>query len=336
MKAHATAFQKIKDLIDHHQRFVLISHIHTDGDALGSILALYHYLTSLKKDVRAIVPGTLPKRYYFLGIQNYINQQSKKELKPFIKSADVIFILDISAFDRMDYWYPLVKDSRAKKICIDHHPDMCEPVDVKIIDVNRIATCEIIYDFFTHLGIELTPSIALALYTGILSDSGGFRFEGTSPRTLQIAAELTQKNNIDPAWVYRQVYEYSNKNQLRFWGHVLAQLQSDGIIDWAVVPKEILKKFKVSIEDLNGLIDIIRRDAHAQIFAMFVEKENGEIMVGLRSKNGFDVSNLARQFGGGGHFHAAGFSSNEPLKKVIESTLNKIKKFQQWPSGEAK
>ncbi|WP_457566568.1 DHH family phosphoesterase [Caldithrix abyssi] len=321
------AFQILKKMIDDHNHFVVISHIYTDGDALGAVMAFYHYLKSLGKKVEAIIPGSLPARYDFLKTRQAINRHSKSRLKKIIERADVILIVDISALERMDEWYAPVMASKAKKVCIDHHPDMCEQMDLKIIDVQRIATCEIVYDFFKTQGIKITDDMALALYTGILSDSGGFRFEGTSGKTLEIAAQLARKN-IDPAWVYRQVYEYSNKNQLRFWGHVLAGLQSEGVIDWAVVSRETLQKFNVNIEELNGLIDIIRRDAAAQIFAMFVEKKNGEVMVGLRSKNGFDVGQLARRFGGGGHFHAAGFSSSLPLREVVQMTLEQIKQDQ--------
>ncbi len=335
MEKHASAFQQLKKLLNEHQNFVLISHIHTDGDALGSVMAFYHLLKGWQKNVQAIIPGGLPDRYNFLQINEAINRLSKKQLLESIAKADVILILDISALERMDEWYQPVSLSKAKKVCIDHHPDMCEEVDLKIIDVERIATCEIIYEFFTSQQIEITPKMALALYTGILSDSGGFRFEGTSDRTLKVAADLARKN-IDPAWVYSQVYEYSNKNQLRFWGHVLSGLQSDGIIDWAVVPKETLRQFNVSLEEMNGLIDIIRRDATAQIFAMFVERQDGQVMVGLRSKNGFDVGNLARQFGGGGHFHAAGFSSTASLEQVVSTTLQKIKALQKEYAGETK
>ena len=333
MEKHFSAFQQLKKILDEHNNFVLISHIHTDGDALGSVMAFYHFLKNQGKNVQAIIPGGLPERYNFLQIKQAINRQSKKQLRQSIAQAEVILILDISALERMDEWYQPVLDSKAKKICIDHHPDMCEQVDLKIIDVERIATCEIIYDFFSSQQIEITQEMALALYTGILSDSGGFRFEGTSDRTLRIAAELAKKN-IDPAWVYRQVYEYSNKNQLRFWGHVLSGLQSDGIIDWAVVPKETLQQFNVSLEEMNGLIDIVRRDAAAQVFAMFVEKKDGQVMVGLRSKNGFDVGSLARQFGGGGHFHAAGFSSQSDLQQVVSTTLSKIKALLKKNAGE--
>jgi phosphoesterase RecJ-like protein len=320
-------FKELQKLIEAHQSFFIISHIYTDGDALGSILALKLYLQRLGKKVEAVVPGKIPAQYAFLGVHQHINCMNETQTLQFIEQADVIFILDISALQRMDRWYKPVMQSRSLKVCLDHHPEGCADVDWQIVDVQRIATAEIIYDFFKANGVELNKEMALALYTAILTDSGSFRFEGTSTFTLRMAAELT-RYGIDPAWVYRKVYEHSNKAQLRFWGHVLTHLQSEGTIDWAVVPKSTLQKFGVTIEDMNGLVDIIRRDATATIFVMFVENSNSEIMVGLRSKDNFDVGAIARSFGGGGHFHAAGFSSSKPMDVVVQETLQAIKEKQ--------
>ncbi|NOX90298.1 MAG: hypothetical protein GXO77_14880 [Calditrichaeota bacterium] len=321
------AFNRLRELIDSNQRFFLVSHIYTDGDALGSVLSMYHYLKRENKEVDAAVPGELPERYDFLRTREYLNRLNKAETLKRVDEAEVIIILDISSLERMDYLYEPVMNSKAFKICIDHHPDGCHGVDLKIIDQQRVATAEIIFEYFNSQQVEITYEIALALYTGILSDSGGFRFEGTSYFTLDMAAQLA-KMGIDPSWIYRQVYEYSNKKQLRFWGHILSNLQSDDRVDWAVVQGQTLKQFKVGPEELNGVIDIIRRDASANVFVMFVEKNSKEVMVGLRSRDGFDVGAIARRFGGGGHFHAAGFSSSKPLNEVVKETLTLIKKNQ--------
>lgn len=320
-------FKKIQSMIDAYQSFFLISHIHTDGDALGSILAFYHYLIRLGKKVEAAVPGEIPAQYKFLPGIKTVNRLNEQETLEYIHQAEVTFILDISALERMERWYEPVMQSKAIKICIDHHPGSCLNVDFAFIDDRRIATAEIIYEFFQTIGAELNKEIALNLYTGILSDSGSFRFEGTSTFTLAMAAELT-KFGIDPARIYRQVYEHSNKAQLRFWGHVLSNIQWEDHIDWAVVTRQTMGRFGVTIEDMNGLVDIIRRDATADVFIMFVENSNKEIMVGLRSKNGFNVREIARMFGGGGHFHAAGFSSFQPMETVVEQTLKAIKEKQ--------
>ncbi len=333
MRSFKKEFAQLKKLLDENQRFVLISHIYTDGDALGSLMSFYHLLKAMGKNVETVVPGKLPDRYAFLGIHSVINRLSKAQTRKAIAEAQVILILDISSLTRMDLWYEPVMESAAVKVCIDHHPDACEEVDLKIVDTQPVATCEIIARFFEAQNLTITPQIALALYTGIVSDSGGFRFEGTSPETLAVAARLAERG-IDPAWVYRQIFEYSNRNQLRFWGKILSSLESDGVIDWAVVSQKTLKEFNVSVEELNGVIDIIRKDAQAKVFVMFVEKENRQVMVGLRSKDGFDVGQIARNFGGGGHFHAAGFTAEEPLDKVVEKTLTIIRQAEST-KGEA-
>ncbi len=320
MRSFKKECAQLKKLLDENQRFVLISHIYTDGDALGSLMSFYYLLKGMGKNVEAVVPGKLPDRYAFLGIHSVINRLSKAQTRKAIAEAQVILILDISSLTRMDLWYKPVMESAALRVCIDHHPDACEEVDLKIVDTQPVATCEIIARFFEAQNLTVTPQIALALHTGIVSDSGGFRFEGTSPETLAVATRLAERG-IDPAWVYRQIFEYSNRNQLRFWGKILSSLESDGVIDWAVVSQKTLKEFNVSVEELNGVIDIIRKDAQARVFVMFVEKENRQIMVGLRSKDGFDVGQIARSFGGGGHFHAAGFTAEEPLDRVVEKTL---------------
>ncbi len=317
-------FQKLHEIIQTHRSFLLISHIYTDGDALGSILALHRYLSKAGKQVEAVVPGDIPEQYGFLNPEKAINRLNERQTLDFIRQAQVAIILDISALERMDRWYKPVMESQALKVCIDHHPKGCSGVDFQIVNVKRIATAEIIFEFFKTNDIAIDKETALFLYTGVLSDSGSFRFEGTSSFTLQMAAELTALG-LDPAWIYRQVFEHSNKRQLRFWGHVLTHLQSEGPVDWAVVPKETLRRFGVRVEDMNGLVDIIRRDATARVFVMFVENFDAEIMVGLRSKDGFDVGEIARRFGGGGHFHAAGFSSKKAMDTVVRETLQAIR-----------
>jgi phosphoesterase RecJ-like protein len=204
------AFTRLKEIIDRSQRFFLISHVYTDGDALGSIIAMYHYLTLLGKEVVATVPGEIPAKYTFLGHQKIINIRSAEATKQFIQSADVILILDISSLKRMDVWYDPVMQSKASKICIDHHPGGCSGVDFQIIDDRRIATTEILYQYFKTNQIPITRPMGLALYTGILSDSGSFRFEGTSAFTLQMAGELAQLG-IDPSEIFRYIFENSTK-----------------------------------------------------------------------------------------------------------------------------
>lgn len=323
MKTIDNQFAQLKDLIHQHQRIVLTSHINADGDSIGSVLALYHYLQSLGKQAVVLIPGEVPPKYQFLDTQQIINRLNRAEALKAIDQAGLIIITDVSSLTRLDVFYRPVKASKATKVCIDHHPFKARWIDLSIVDTQRVATGELIYQFFKYCGIPLNREIARALYTAILSDSGSFRFQRTDAFTFQMAAELVQLG-IEPAEMYGHVYENGNQSQLKAWGHILSNLQSKGQIAWLVVDNRIMKNFHISLEEIEGIIDIIRKDREAMIVLVFVEKADAEILVGLRSKNGFDVGSLARQFGGGGHYNAAGFTAHRKLDEVVEETIEAI------------
>ncbi|HHJ51955.1 MAG TPA: bifunctional oligoribonuclease/PAP phosphatase NrnA [Caldithrix abyssi] len=314
-------YEQIRRIIDKHQHFVITSHINTDGDALGSSIALFLYLRKLNKSVQIAIPGDIPERYQFIGTSEWVNRQPVEALKESIRNADVIFILDISALDRLDVYHEAVMQSPAVRICIDHHPIQPEGLELCLVDTDRIATAEIIYQMLSHWQAEIDQPIATALYTAILSDSGSFRFQGTSHSTLQMAAELIKKG-LDPSEIYSHVYETARHQQLKAWGEALCRMQSDGFVSYVAITGQWLKERNLSLKDLDGLIDIMRKDGQATVFGVFVEKNRDETIVGLRSKNGFDVGALARAMGGGGHFHASGFTANLPLEQTVERTLS--------------
>jgi len=316
-------WQRVYELVLNHQRFVITSHIHSDGDALGSAIALSRYLKSLNKTVRLLIPGEIPAKYDFLETDSQINRLNSDEAKQYIQSAEVIFILDISAPDRMDIYHESIIRSAAIKIWIDHHPLLCPRDSICIVDTEKIATAELLYDFFKGFGVNISNDMAVCLYTAVLSDSGGFRFKGTSAFTFAMAAELVE-SGADPALIYHRVFETGYHEQIRAWGEILQGIKQDNFISYAVVPRDLMDKYRIEPDQLDGLIDLMRKDGQSEIFIVFVEKEKDEIMVGLRSRNGYNVGLIAEKFGGGGHFHAAGFTLHSALKKVIDQTLERI------------
>ena len=322
-------FRLLNNIIKENNNFVLLSHVHTDGDALGSLLAFYHYLTDLGKTARVFVPGDVPPKYDYLKTGQFVNKLPVQQAIQQIRQSRVIIVLDISAADRLDVYFDAVQQASAIKVCIDHHPLKKAQADLYLIDTTRIATAEIIYAYLRYSGVDISYAIAEALYTAILSDSGSFRFTGTSAYTLQMAAELAALG-VDPSKIYSRVYENANQRQLKAWGKLLSKMQSDDYFCWTAVSQTFLQKNKISLEEIDGLIDIMRKDGEALIFAVFVEKAQHEILVGLRSKNGVDVGEIARSFGGGGHFHAAGFTGRKSLQEVIEETRVKIKQTQEF------
>ena len=318
-------FVKLQELIRSNNRIVLTSHVYTDGDAMGCLIALYDYLTSIDKDVEVIIPGNIPPKYHYLNANDIINRTTNFEAEYKISNAQLIIIVDVSSLSRLNGLYSEVKESSAKKVCIDHHPFEGDWIDLGIIDKNRVATGELIFQFFQVNNIQINPLIAQALYTAILSDSGSFRFQRTDSYTFKMAAALVEAG-ADPTELYGYIYESGSQNQLRAWGEILKNIQSNDKLSWLIAPKELFNDYKISIEEIDGIIDVLRKIKQAQVVLVFIEKSENEVVVGLRSKNGFDVGEFARRFGGGGHHHAAGFQKKDRLEAVIDNTLEEIEK----------
>jgi len=181
-----------------------------------------------------------------------------------------------------------------------------------------------IYALLKFLKAEITIEIAQALYTAILSDSGSFRFFNTGSDTFHMAAELVEKGT-EPAEMFSRVFETARAGQLRAWGNLLSDLQRSDSCSWIEVSLEFMRKHKLELHEIDGLMDIMRRDNGAEAFVIFVEKERDEILVGLRSKEKVDVGQVARDFGGGGHFHASGYTSTKNLSVTVKQTLQVLK-----------
>lgn len=315
-----TAVEQIKQHITKSKRFVLLSHVHTDGDALGSLIALYHYLVNNGKQVSIMVPGDLPKKYAYLDSGQLINQGDFEWRLEQIADADVAFILDISKLSRLDIYHDAVRGSNAYKIIIDHHPVEKGWADLAITDTGRIATAEMIFEIFEQLKADITRPMAVALYTAILSDSGSFRFTKTGASTFKMAARLVQAG-VEPSELYGRVFETARREQIMAWGSLLSTLQRKGPVSYIKIDKEFIQKRQMPLHEFDGLIDIMRKEQDASVFIVFIEKEHDEILVGLRARNGVDVGQVARQFGGGGHYHAAGFTSYQNLENTVKFTL---------------
>lgn len=316
-------WRSFNNLVLQNNRFVLTSHVFTDGDALGSAIALYRHLKRLNKDVHILIPGDLPSKYGFLGTNELVNILPEKQIRQIIDQSEVTVILDISSLDRLENLYEPVMKSPAIKVCIDHHPLRCRGIQLCIIDDKKIATAEMIYDYFRQFAVSIDQAMAIALYAAILSDSGGFRFKGTGSYTFAMASALVSLG-VNPAEMYRRVFETGHHRQLKAWGELLLGMKQQQFLTYAVVTQDFIKRHNLELNEVDGLIDVMRKDGQTDVFAVFVEKAADEILVGLRSRNGCDVGKIAAKFGGGGHFHAAGFTGRSQLQAVIELTLEKI------------
>jgi phosphoesterase RecJ-like protein len=315
---------QFKKAIDQSSCISIITHWSPDGDAMGSSLALFHFLKLTKKKVKVIVPNEYPKFLHWLpGNKEVLNHTvEQKKTETFIGKSDLIFTLDFNSVSRIEELGKVIMKNNCTKIMIDHHQQPENYAQLYYHDVNASSTCELIYEFIELLkGKALINSkIATCIYTGILTDTGGFRFPSTSAKTHKIAADLIDKG-INHADIYNAIHDDNTENRLKLLGYclsekmvVLPQFQASFI---SLSQKE-QDKFNFQRGDTEGVVNYPLSIRGINFSAFFAERD-GIIKISFRSKGKFDVNVFARKyFSGGGHKNAAGGKSTEKMEQVIE------------------
>ena len=297
------------------QRLVLTAHQNPDGDAIGSLLGLGQMLLGLGKDVQLLLDDDVPTRYNVLPGHELI--QRLEEGKTY--QAQLLVVLDTS-LDRIGAVREAVS---APTLNIDHHPTNEGKADKFYLDGQRAATAEIIYQLWELSGLEMTLPLAMALYTGIATDSGFFKFSNTSPFTMRSAARLLEAG-VEPNLI-------SEAMEIRPYSHVKGladalqhiEVWHNGRAAGVFLSFEQMQE----IEATDSLIDMLRVIEGVEIATVLKYKEADKARVSMRSI-GIDVSAIAKQFGGGGHVRAAGCGIEKPyeeakaeLKAAIDAAL---------------
>jgi len=312
---------------------VILTHRNPDGDAIGSTLALREYLEGAGHTAIAILPSDWPHMYGFLhGIHDAIVYDREKERTiNLIKDATLIFLLDLNAIDRVDEMGPAVAGSDAPKILIDHHLDPEEDVATWMLsDPGASSTAELIYVFLEMLGQadKITPDMADALFTGIITDTGSFRF-ATNPRVFRVCGALKEAGAEDYR-LQNKIYNSLTEKQLRLIGHCIANRMElipeckTGIIH---LTQEDFKDFSIGRGDTDGIVNYILMIRSMRI-AIFITDQTNIVKLSFRSKGTTSVQELARTyFGGGGHRNAAGGASRKPLQEVLQEVKEILPKY---------
>jgi phosphoesterase RecJ-like protein len=304
-------------------RFVVTSHENPDGDALGSLLATHLALEALGKDSVMVLGGTapLPAEYAFLGL----------EARGLLRSAPpdteerVLVAVDCAQESRI-VEQALVTGPRLT-VNVDHHHDNTRFGDVDLVVEDASSTGEVLADVFTALGVALTPPIAEALYTAIVTDTGRFQYSNTTPRALRLAAELVEAG-ADVSKVFVEVYESTPFPKLKLLARALERAAE--LADGRVVVSELRREdFDAAGADepySEGIIDHLRAVDGAELVALVRELPGGAAAArkgSLRSHpDGVDVSAIARSFGGGGHKRAAGFSTDLTMAEITQRIVD--------------
>lgn len=305
---------------------VLTTHVNADGDGVGSEVGLWHLLQARGVSATIANPTPVPERFHFLLPQGA--DRSDRAVKE-LERADVIAVLDIGDLGRVGDLGWRVAARGVPVACIDHHTSPGSlPPGPRLIDPAATATAELVHDLAVASGWSIGPESARALYVGILTDTGGFRFSNTTPRALRVAAALLEAG-VDPESIYEQVYASAPEGRVRLLAEVLATLVVESVpgMAWVTVPAGALERHGADADDLDGIVEFARSVAGTRLALLFRQLANGRVKVSFRSRGPVDVAALAQRFGGGGHVKAAGASLEGAVGDVQETVLREAREY---------
>ena len=288
------------------RRVAISTHLNADGDGCGSESALARLLAGQGLVPRIVNPTPWPDMFDFL-LGDDVDDQTSRGSKA-LRDIDLLMVLDISDVKRLGSLTDAVRALAVPKLVIDHHEPSADPAGTLVVsDTSACATAELVYDLATVLHWEISPAVARSLYTGMLTDTGGFRFSNTSPRCLSVAGQLLACG-VDPEEMYRRIYASAPAGRVRLMAEVLGTLQVDEThgLAWLTMRPDALEKHGVKAEDLDGIVEHARSIAGTRMALFFRDLGHGKVKVSFRSVGGTDVNAFARRFGGGGHAKASG------------------------------
>lgn len=310
------------------RRVALTSHVNPDGDGLGSEVALAHLLQAAGREVVVVNPTPTPARFEFL-FHDLPRVDRQREAVKELRRADLICVLDIADTGRLGSLGPTVVEHGAPVVCIDHHASPGSlPPGPRYVDPSAAATGELIYELALANDWPITVPAARAMYVALVTDTGGFRFSNTHPRTLRIAADLLE-TGIDPESIYLDVYATAPEGRPRLLAETLQTLvvERDIGLAWVTVPPGAMERYELTPDDLDGIVEHPRSIAGVRLAILFREMSQGRIKVSLRSVGDVDVARFAHAFGGGGHSKAAGVALPGALPEVQETVLAAARQY---------
>lgn len=324
--ARAQAARDVAAALTSARHVVLTTHVNADGDGVGSEIALWYLLRARGVSVAIANPTGIPDRFNFLIPEGAdVSDRAVRE----IERADVVASLDIGDLSRLGNLANVISKRQLTLVCIDHHVGPVKlPAGPCLIAPEATATAELVFDLASVADWPLTPEAAQALYVGLLTDTGGFRFSNTTARALRVAAALLEQG-VDPESIYASVYASAPEGRVRLLAEVLQTLvvEPEVGLAWVSVPADALRRHEVTADDLDGIVEFPRSIAGVRMALLFRHIGSGRIKVSFRSMGEVDVAELAHQFGGGGHHRAAGASLTGTMAEVEETVLNAARIF---------
>ena len=325
---------KLKALLDFPRDVAIATHRNPDGDAIGSSLGLYHFLRQMGHTVHVLCPSEYPEDFSWMeGVEKMvIYDVDPEESKRVVEQAELIFCLDFNGLDRIDKLGELIAPLRAPKVMIDHHLYPDSFAEFVLSDTTASSTCELVVDFIKAMGGTryLTPLVGECLLTGIITDTGSFKFS-TSPKLYRIVAELVELG-VDDYKVQDAIFNSLNEKTLRLLGHCLhnrmeiLEEYNTGII---TLSKEDYANFDIKRGDTEGIVNYLLRIKGVKM-AVFIAEQPTIVKLSLRSKGDFSVQEIAKKhFKGGGHKNASGGFSFQSLQATVERFKKLLPEYQE-------
>ena len=325
--------EKAKKIIDKVDKIVIVTHISHDGDAMGSSLAMSHFLTQIGKLVNVVIPNDYPGFLRWMpDAKNAIVEHWKQSLAiETIENAELIFCMDFNALNRLGRMMKAVEESSAKKIMIDHHPSPDDFCHVTISHPEISSTSELVFRFICRMGLfeYIDKKCAECIYTGMMTDTGAFTYNSNSPAIYYIISELLGKG-IDKDAIYSKVYNHYTESRMRLQGYTLYQkMKVFAEYNTALISlsQEEQKQFQWKKGDTEGFVNLPLSINDIKL-SVFIREEENIIRISFRSKGTFPCNEMAHAiFKGGGHLNASGGEFSGTLDEAIALFENALPNY---------
>ncbi len=323
--------QQLKQSLATAKKIVILPHRNADGDALGSALALNHFLSQKDCQVKVVSPNDYPSFLKWLPGENNVLKynQTPKLVRDSIREADLIFTLDFNALNRIEDLTTIVRNAPGKKIMIDHHEAPEDYASLKYSDPSMSSTCEMVYNVIKSIDdTAFNKEIASCLYTGIMTDTGSFRYPSTTAETHKVIAHLVEVG-ANGAEIHQKIYDSSSFSRLKLLGLTLSNLVKipELPVVFMTLTQNELESCNYKKGDTEGFVNYGLTLNNVIFSSIMIEnKSEGKIKMSFRSQGDFSVNDFAKTyFNGGGHHNAAGGMSMVNMKSTVSLFKKAVK-----------
>ncbi len=331
-----TISHNLDDLKKHSGKIVITTHHKPDGDAMGSSLGLYNYFKSAGIDSIVITPTDYADFLWWIpGNENVLiyegNEEKSNEI---IANSELVYCLDFNAIGRINKMGEAITNSNARIILIDHHRDPQDFDDERLCSIGASSTCELIYYYIkSHLELKhLTKDAAECIYTGLITDTGSFRYNSTTGDTIRTAGALIDLG-VKPSHLYERLFDQNRLERLQLLGYFLSKkitLIEDGKVALSHLTVKELEDYNVKTGDTEGFVNYGLGIKGVEMSALIIDR-GSLVKMSFRSKSNFPCNEFSAQyFNGGGHKNAAGGASKESLEETLDKVKSAIKTYSEY------